>query len=69
MSTTQAFDSRAVDSRADRRHDDRRGTDEPVPPTMKRQPGAQAGRMRYDDELVGPDPDITAMFDESAASD
>lgn len=38
-----------------------------VEPRQPRVPGAWAGRVIYNtSDMVGPDPDITAMFDESA---
>ncbi len=41
----------------------------PWPPSRPvRVPGLWAGRVVYHDDIVGPDPDIAAMFDESAAS-
>lgn len=36
----------------------------PGEPT-KRVPGAWAGQVSYGDDLIGPDDDIAAMFDES----
>lgn len=33
-----------------------------------RTPGAWAGRVTYGDEIVGPDPDIAAVFDESTGA-
>lgn len=35
------------------------------PPRPERQPGAWAGRIRYHDDIVGPDEDVIAMFSES----
>jgi antitoxin (DNA-binding transcriptional repressor) of toxin-antitoxin stability system len=41
----------------------------PWPPNRPaRVPGAWAGRVEYHDDIVNPDPDIAAMFDESASS-
>jgi prevent-host-death family protein len=42
----------------------------PWPPARAaRHPGAWAGRVEYRDEAVGPDHDVTALFDESARSE
>lgn len=34
-------------------------------PTSERRPGAWAGRLDYGDDVVGPDTDVAALFDES----
>jgi prevent-host-death family protein len=36
------------------------------PPRPARRPGAWAGRIRYLDDVVGPDAEIGALFEESA---
>ena len=36
------------------------------PPRPERRPGAWAGRVRYQGDIVGPDKDVIAMFAESA---
>ena len=38
------------------------------PAHPERRAGAWAGRVRIDDDIVGPDPDIAATFGESAES-
>lgn len=38
---------------------------EEVPPTRK--PGAWAGQVEYQGDVVGPDPEIAALFEESAS--
>lgn len=38
-----------------------------TPPTSARQPGAWSGRVEYNEDVVGPDADVAAIFDESAA--
>ena len=36
------------------------------PPRPERRPGAWAGRVIYNTDIVGPDEDVIAMFSESA---
>jgi prevent-host-death family protein len=36
------------------------------PAHPERRPGAWAGQVRIDDDIVGPDPDVAAIFGESA---
>lgn len=37
-----------------------------TPPTSARQPGAWAGRVEFGEDIVGPDADVAALFDESS---